>query len=100
MFMLTLFMPEGKEAHFIIKETLNESNNVHIQFFRLKQIKEMLDENGFVIRSIFKTRFLSGPFSNIFLERSKILENINQKIAGKAPAIMASDWTFICKLKR
>ncbi len=89
----------GKKDSFIIKETLNDPNNIHIQFFRLKEIKKMLHENGFLIKNIFKTHFITGPFSKRFLYRLKIFEEIDHKIASKIPNILASDWTFICELK-
>jgi len=85
-----------KQNAFIIKETLNDPNNIHIQFFKLKEVKKMLHKNGFLIKDIFKTRFIGGPFSNVFLHRFKILEDINHKIAYVIPVVIASDWTFIC----
>lgn len=85
-----------KENTFIIKETLNDPNNIHIQFFKLKEIKRMLHKNGFLVKDVFKTRFIGGAFSGIFLDRFKILEDINYKIVQGMPAAIASEWTFIC----
>lgn len=85
-----------KQNAFIIKETLNDPNNIHIQFFKLKEVKKMLHKNRFLIKDIFKTKFIGGPFSNRLLHRFKILENLNYKIVQVIPPVISSDWTFIC----
>jgi len=93
-----LFKESGRRDRnaFIIKETLNDANNIHIQFFKLKEIKKKFINYGFLINDIFKTRFLGGPISNFFILRFKFLENLDHKVASIIPAAVASDWTFIC----
>lgn len=86
------------EDTFIIKGTLNALNDVHIQFFGLKEVRTMLGENGFPVKAIFKSRLLAGPFSTRLLLHPKIIEGVN-KIADKVPATIASDWTFVCTLE-
>ena len=92
-----LFKESSKKDRnaFIIKETLNDPNNVHIQFFKLKEIKKKLINYGFLINNIFKTRFLGGPISSFFILRFKFLEKFDHKVASIIPAAIASDWTFI-----
>jgi len=88
-----------KPGSFIIKETLNDPHNVHIQFFKLKDIKYKLNQRGYIIKKIYKTHFLNGPISNRILLRSDFLKNIDNKIASIVPDCMASDWTFMCTFK-
>jgi 2-polyprenyl-3-methyl-5-hydroxy-6-metoxy-1,4-benzoquinol methylase len=86
----------SEESRFLIRETKNEENNIHIQFFSLKAIKKILEENSFYISDIIKIEAVGGPLSNKLLFRVDLLRKINFKIARFIPNTIASEWTFIC----
>lgn len=79
-----------------LKDTLN-IESPHIQFFSYKRFKKMLEDCKLSIIKMENRRFLSGPFSDIILSRSKILIDWNVKVASKLPYFLASSWMFVVK---
>ncbi|MBA7502442.1 Ubiquinone biosynthesis O-methyltransferase, mitochondrial [subsurface metagenome] len=78
------------------KDSLN-TESPHVQFFSYGQFKNLLKECKLSIMKMKNRRFLSGPFSDIILSRSKILINWNVKVASKLPYFLASSWMFVVK---
>jgi len=93
-----LILKNSTENNFLIRETLNDSNNIHIQFFTFNRIEYMLIQKGFRIVKVLNVNFLSGPFSRFFFLHFKFITKINLKISDYLPHIMSSGWVFISKI--
>lgn len=87
----------SRELDFLIRETKNEENNIHIQFFSLRSIKKILKENSFYIKNIIKIEAVGGPLSNKLFSRIDLFRKISFKVAKFVPDAIASEWTFICR---
>jgi len=81
------------------RDTLNEESP-HIQFFTLRRFHKMLHENGLSVRKRVHRRFLSGPFSDIVLSRSKELIEWNARVADRLPYFLVSSWMFVVEHAR
>lgn len=86
----------GDGDRFDITETLNTENNVHINFFRYRDIMSKLGDLGYEVVNVRKHRFLGSYYSDHYIfNRFRTLENVNAWIASRLPAGLSSEWTFV-----
>lgn len=78
----------------ILTDTYNK-NSPHIQFFRYKKFKNLVEKSELKIIKRENRRFLSGPFSDRILSKSELLITWNTKIANKIPYLFVSSWMFV-----
>jgi len=88
----------NKRSKFILKETENDKNNVHINFFRKKQIDDLVLKHNFKKECVIKGVFLSGPISGYFL-KWKFMRDLNNLVGQILPSSLISGWTLIYKKK-
>jgi hypothetical protein len=91
---------ETNESLFPMRGTLNKES-LHVQFFRLDSIRNLLETNGFEIKAIVNSVFLYGPITRYFLSNLRFLKlrELNHWLTDKIPHRLASGWIVVAEKK-
>ena len=66
----------------------------HIQFFTRKRFLDLVEANGFAVASARKLSVMCGPYTDRFMAPSAQFCRLNNWMADRLPACMASAWFF------
>ena len=66
----------------------------HIQFFRIKVLKEIFDKASMRVNYIKNGSFMGADISGEILFRSEIMKKINTRLPDYLPSFMCATWIF------
>jgi FkbM family methyltransferase len=78
------------------RDSLNKDSQ-HIRFFKLNEIKELLNNTGWEVGNIIHEEFLGGVVTDRTILKINRIGDWNISVAQKMPYWMVNGWIFICR---